>query len=116
MRNVDKYKPTSEFPQTCPKPEATQCNHASMEAKGGVKVPVTTICSEVQCLSTGTSTANPNADKKPHRGIHGGINMVTNFCLQPLFIFIGRYYKETFNRCSCKGQKLWYWVRTLDYK
>lgn len=44
------------------------------------------------------------------RTLHGGINIVTNFCIMPICVFIARFYKETFNLASFKGQRIWYWV------
>lgn len=39
--------------------------------------------------------------------------IMTNFCLQPIVIYIARFYKETFNRSSYKGSKYWYWMHLL---
>ncbi len=50
------------------------------------------------------------------RTLHGGINIVTNFCIMPICVFIARFYKETFNLQGYKGQKTWYWVRILNLK
>ncbi|ODM97619.1 hypothetical protein Ocin01_09060 [Orchesella cincta] len=47
------------------------------------------------------------------RSAHGGINIVTNFCIMPICIFVARFYKETFNYLSFKGQKEWYWMHML---
>ncbi len=39
--------------------------------------------------------------------------IMTNFCLQPIVIYIARFYKETFNIKKYKGSKEWYWMHLL---
>jgi len=49
------------------------------------------------------------------RRLHGGLNMITNFCIMPISIFIVRFYKETYNTSTLKGAKGWYWVSTNKF-
>ncbi len=44
------------------------------------------------------------------RNHHGGMLIMTNFCLMPVASFIARFYKETFNISRIKGVKVWFWV------
>src|SRR5207237_618449 len=62
------------------------------------------------CESVTEATETEKKKSLFTRTLHGGLNIITNICLQPIAIFIGRYYKETFNQWNWKGQKLWYWV------
>jgi hypothetical protein len=65
-------------------------------------------CVRPNATTTQKATEKPTSIYK--RTFHGGIMIMTNFCLQPIVIFIARFYKETFNLHSFKGVKLWYWV------
>lgn len=47
------------------------------------------------------------------RTAHGGLMIMTNFCLQPIVIYVARFYKETFNIKKYKGSKEWYWMHLL---
>lgn len=69
------------------------------------------------CPTVQTTTAETIQSTVPSiykRTAHGGVMIMTNFCLQPLVIYIARFYKETFNLFSFKGVKLWYWVSSQN--
>jgi hypothetical protein len=68
------------------------------------------------CPKLPTTTYKPTtAPPKPFfkRTFHGGINFVLNFCIMPICVFIARFYKETFNTSTIKGQKAWYWMHLV---
>ncbi|ODN00620.1 hypothetical protein Ocin01_06053 [Orchesella cincta] len=68
------------------------------------------------CEMPPTTTTMQPTTKPPSiykRTVHGGLMIMTNFCLQPIVIYIARFYKETFNTKSYKGSKSWYWMHLL---
>lgn len=64
-------------------------------------------------LTTTTVKPTPKPNSIYKRTLHGGMMIMTNFCLQPIVIYIARFYKETFNTKQYKGNKSWYWMHLL---
>jgi len=65
------------------------------------------------CPDGPTTTVMPTTPKPTSifkREHHGGMLIMTNFCLMPVCSFIARFYKETFNVSRVKGVKAWFWV------
>lgn len=96
------------------------------KSKGGLNIPRCDIHSfkedilkcEATCPELPTSTfaiTTPNVKGWFKRTFHGAINIVTNFCIMPICTFIARFYKETYNRQSYKGQRLWFWVSNFSF-
>ena len=70
------------------------------------------------CPDGNTTTPRPPYEEKNRifkRKHHGGMLIMTNFCLMPVCSFIARFFKETFNVSKFKGVKMWFWVSTVSF-
>jgi len=85
-----------------------KCSRSSVIERADVSFVACKPCPQPSTTTVEISTVAPV--KLFKRSAHGGLMVMTNFCLQPLVIYIARFYKETFNERAIKGVKVWYWV------
>ena len=88
-------------------PQPKVCPRDTVE-RADKEFPKCKPCPEVMTSTTEAPTTTKSYTIK--RNAHGQLMIMTNFCLQPIVIYIARFYKETFHLHSYKGVKLWYWV------